>query len=202
MSENAPTAVEAQLVSQITRERRRTAAARNFAEKWDGRGYEKGDTHSFWLELLRDVVGMKDVTTNVRFETNTADRGYIDVVIPDAKTMIEQKSIGINLDKPELRQGAMVTPFEQAKRYADSLPNTQRPDFIIISDFATFRIHSLNKVRPADSYLEFSLQELPEQLHLLDFLIDPQRARTKREEQVSLDAGALIGKIYDLIREQ
>ena len=108
MSENAPTAVEAQLVSQITRERRRTAAARDFAEKWDGRGYEKGDTHSFWLELLRDVVGMKDVTTNVRFETNTADRGYIDVVIPDAKTMIEQKSIGINLDKPELRQSEMM----------------------------------------------------------------------------------------------
>lgn len=74
--------------------------------------------------------------------------GWIDVVIPDAKTMIEQKSIGVDLDRPDVRQGAAVTPFEQAKRYADSLPNNQRPDFIIVCNFATFRIHDLNKVSP------------------------------------------------------
>ncbi|OWM50287.1 hypothetical protein BU161_01305 [Corynebacterium diphtheriae] len=43
--------------------------AKLFAKKWADRGNEKSDTHSFWLELLRDVVGMEDVTTNVRFES-------------------------------------------------------------------------------------------------------------------------------------
>lgn len=99
-----------------------------FAEKWTGRGYEKGDTASFWLELLRDVVGMEDVTTNVHCETRTSARGFIDVVIPDAKTVIEQKSLHVDLDKPDTRQGELVTPFEQAKRYADSLKNSQRPE--------------------------------------------------------------------------
>ena len=85
-------------------ERARIERARNFAEKWAGRGYEKGDTHSFWLELLRDVVGMGDVTTNVRFERATAERGFIDAVIPGSKTFIEQKSLGststrLRLDK-------------------------------------------------------------------------------------------------------
>ena len=42
-------------------------AARDFATKWHGRGNEKENTQSFWLELLRDVVGMEDVTTAVRF---------------------------------------------------------------------------------------------------------------------------------------
>ncbi|EYT50517.1 class I SAM-dependent DNA methyltransferase [Brachybacterium muris] len=183
-------------------ERARAARAKAFAQKWAGRGYEKGDTHSFWLELLRDVVGMEDVTTNVRFERSTSERGYIDVVIPGAKTVIEQKSLGIDLDKPEMRQGVAVTPFAQAKRYADSLPNSQRPDTIIVSDFDHFRIHDLDTEQPGKNYVSFRLDELPQQLHLLDFLIDPQRARAAREEQVSLDAGALIGKVYRLLRAQ
>ncbi|WP_366823683.1 DNA methyltransferase [Kocuria sp.] len=183
-------------------ERARVQAAKRFVESWAGRGYEKGDTHSFWLELLRDVVGMKNVTTAVRFEQSTSERGFIDVIIPDAKTMIEQKSLGVDLDKPESRQGSMVTPFQQVKRYADSLPNSQRPDTIIVSDFGRFRIHDLDQVKPAENYTEFTLAELPEQLHLLDFLTDPHRTRQGREEQVSLDAGQLVGKLYELLRQQ
>lgn len=185
----------------IAEQRARVERAREFAEKWAGRGYEKGDTHSFWLELLRDVVGMADVTTNVRFEQSTSERGFIDVVIRDAKTVIEQKSLGVDLDRPELRQGVPVTPFEQAKRYADSLPNSQRPDTIIVCDFDHFRIHDLDSQRPAENYTAFRLAELPEQLHLLDFLIDPKRMRQAREERVSLQAGELIGKLYEMLRE-
>lgn len=184
------------------REAARKRAARQFADKWAGRGYEKGDTSSFWLELLRDVVGMEDVTTNVRFENRTTERGFIDVVIRDAKTVIEQKSLGIDLDKAETRQGLAVTPFGQAKRYADSLRNSERPDTIIVCDFDHFRIHDLDSEHPEQHYEHFRLAELPEQLHQLDFLVDPQRERQRREAQVSLDAGALIGKLYDLLREQ
>ncbi|MFP7696445.1 class I SAM-dependent DNA methyltransferase [Trueperella sp. LYQ143] len=180
----------------------RKQAARRFAEKWAGRGYEKGDTASFWLELLGNVVGMEDVTTNVRFENATTARGFIDVTIRDAKTVVEQKSLGVNLDKPELRQGTLVTPFEQAKRYADSLRNSERPNTIIVCDFGTFRIHNLDADNPAQNYEEFTLAELPEQLHLLDFLIDPQLARRRRETKVSVEAGRLIGQLYDKLRAQ
>lgn len=183
-------------------ERGRVERARKFAQKWAGRGYEKGDTHSFWLELLRDVVGMEDVTTNVRFEASTSERGFIDVAIPDAKTIVEQKSLGVSLDKPELRQGVLVTPFEQAKRYVDSLRNSQRADTIIVCDFDYFRIHDLDIEQPGEHYTQFRLAELPEQLHMLDFLVDPQRARQAREERVSLEAGALIGRLYELLRAQ
>lgn len=76
------------------------------------------------------------------------------------------------------------------------------PDTIIVCNFETFRIHSLENEDPANEYVEFQLSELPEQIHLLDFLIDPQNARRKREEKVSLDAGALIGRLYEMLREQ
>lgn len=54
-----------------------SAKARKFADKWAGSGYEKGDTESFWLELLAAVVSMADVSTNVRFEHRTSARGSL-----------------------------------------------------------------------------------------------------------------------------
>ena len=96
----------------------------------------------------------------------------------------------------------MVTPFEQAKRYADALPNRQRPDFIIVCNFESFRLHDLNKDDPAGDYIEFSLAELPEQSYLLDFLIDPAYSRTEKERQVSIRAGQLIGKLHRGLLEQ
>ncbi len=171
-------------------------------QQWTGRGYEKGETHSFWLSLLQDVLGMHEVSTKCRFEQRTRTRGFIDVVIPSARTIVEQKSSGVNLDGGELRQGQIVTPFQQAKRYADALPNRQRPDFIIVCNFERFRIHDLNKEDPAGDFIEFSLAELPEQSYLLDFLIDPAYSRTEKERQVSIRAGQLIGKLHRGLLEQ
>jgi len=180
----------------------RKAAARSFAKKWAGRGYEKDDTPSSWLELLRDVVGMEDVPTNVLFEQRTSWRGFIDVTIADVKTIIERKSLGVDLDKQEERQGVMVTPFEQVRNYANTLPNSQRSDYIFVCDFNIFRIHNLNKENPKSGYTEFTLTELQAQLYLLDFLIDPQSTRQKREEQVSITVGTLIGRLYSLLRQR
>ncbi|MGO1948857.1 MAG: type IIL restriction-modification enzyme MmeI [Mycobacteriaceae bacterium] len=170
-------------------------AARDFAGTWQRRGNEKEDTQSFWLEQSRDVVGMDDVTTAVRFEQYTVDRGYIDLAIADTKTIIEQKCPGISLDKEETRQGRMVTPFKQAKNYADSMPNSQRPYTVIVCGFNEFHIHDLGTEKPGEHYIRLTLDELPDNLSLLDFLIDPQRARRVREQRVPVHAGTLVGKL-------
>ena len=85
---------------------------------------------------------MKKVTANVLFEQRTSRRGFIDVTIADAKTIIEQKSLGVDLDKPEERQGVMVTPFEQARNYANTLPNSSAPTTLLsaTSIFSAFTI--------------------------------------------------------------
>ncbi len=178
-----------------TKAQKKSAAM--FSQKWQGRGYEKGDTHSFWLELLREVVGMSNVTTKCKFEYRTSDGGYIDCLIPDCATLIEQKALGTNLDKPELRQGRLVTPFEQALIYAESLPLPQQPRFIIVCDFGTFRIHDRNNDDVKNNYVAFTLSELESQFHLLDFLINPENSRSEREKQVSMQAGQLIGKLHE-----
>ncbi len=47
--------------------------------------------------------------------------GWIDAYIPETKTIIEQKSLGIKLDEPQKGHNGM-TPYEQAKMYDNCLP--------------------------------------------------------------------------------
>ena len=47
-------------------ERQQAAAAAAFAERWKGRGYEKGDSQVFWTELLTEVFGVENPSTIIR----------------------------------------------------------------------------------------------------------------------------------------
>lgn len=184
-------------------DRKKAAAA--FAADWKGRGYEKGDAQVFWTELLRDVVGIKKVSAACRFEYRTASGGFIDCLIPDAGVLVEQKALGVDLDKPEERQGRMVTPFEQAQAYAESFPNGRQPRFVVVCNFETFRVHDRNahaRAEQASNYLEFTLEELGRNPHLLDFITDPANSRAEKEKRVSMEAGRLIGELHSMLQEQ
>lgn len=184
-------------------QRKKNAAA--FASEWSGRGYEKGDAQVFWTELLQQIAGMQSISRNVRFEYRTASGGFIDCLIPDAGVIIEQKGLGVDLDKPEERQGRMVTPFEQALAYAESFPRNRQPRFVVVCNFSTFRVHdrdAYSRSELAGKYVEFTLDELGQNPHLLDFITDPANSRSEREKQVSMEAGRLIGELHSLLQAQ
>lgn len=184
-------------------QRKKNAAA--FTTEWSGRGYEKGDAQVFWTELLQQIVGMQNISRNVRFEYRTASGGFIDCLIPDAGVIIEQKGLGVDLDKPEERQGRMVTPFEQALAYAESFPRNRQPRFVVVCNFSTFRVHdrdTCSRAELAGKYVEFTLKELGKNPHLLDFITDPANSRSEREKQVSMEAGRLIGELHSLLQAQ
>ena len=184
-------------------QRKKNAAA--FAAEWSGRGYEKGDAQVFWTELLQQIAGMQSISRNVRFEYRTASGGFIDCLIPDAGVIIEQKGLGVDLDKPEERQGRMVTPFEQTLAYAESFPRNRQPRFVVVCNFSTFRVHdrdAYSRSELAGKYVEFTLDELGQNPHLLDFITDPANSRSEREKQVSMEAGRLIGELHSLLQAQ
>lgn len=173
-----------------------------FVDHWAGRGYEKGDAQVFWTELLQSVVGMDSVSLNVKFEYRTSSRGFIDCYIPDTGVLIEQKGIDVDLDKPELRQGRPVTPLQQALAYAESFPLSLQPRFLVVCNFATFRIYDRNTSGARDlekNCLEFTLAELGENPSLLSFITDPSYSRAEKEKRVSMEAGALIGRLHDAL---
>lgn len=133
-----------------------------FIDRWRGRGDEKQETQLFWLDLMQNVLGLQHAIESTKFEYKTASNGFIDVLCPDARFLVEQKSSDVDLDKPEPRQGTMVTPIQQAVRYSDNLPLNLNPSKICVCNFQRFRLYDLEsdpctKGEPVD---DFALEDL------------------------------------------
>ena len=176
------------------------SAAKKFAVEWQGRGYEKGETHAFWINLLRAILGVTEPESFISFETQVllGHTSFIDAYIPETRVMIEQKSKDVDLNKPSKQSdGSMLTPYQQAKRYADQLPNSQRPRYIVVCNFQTFHVHDME--HPHDKPAVIRLADLSKEYHRLAFLTDVNKAHLKREMDLSIKAGEIVGQIYDAI---
>ena len=187
----------------MNNDRQMAAAAAAFAERWQGRGYEKGDSQSFWIELLTEVFGVESPASFIRFEEKVKldNTNFIDAHIPATKVMIEQKSIGKDLRAPIVQSdGSRLTPYQQAKRYAAELPYSERPRWIITCNFAEFLIYDME--RPNGEPEHLLLSDLGREYYRLRFLIDTRSEHIKRELQVSIQAGEIVGRIYDALLRQ
>ena len=180
-------------------------AAREFVVRWQAaEGNEQREAQKFWIELLGEVLNVPQPTRLLDFERKVQGR-RIDVFLEDIGVLIEHKSRGVDLNrayergKDEGGAARMVTPFEQAKWYADNLPRTQSPRWLIVCNFDQIRIHDLNLEAPAANFETIPLAELPNFLHRLSFLTRKENSRLEREKQLSVEAGAIVGKLYDAL---
>ena len=173
-------------------------AARQFFYRWNGKGKEDEDARSYWIELLQDILGVENVTKRVEFEKkligSKGSTERIDVYIPETRVIIEQKSLGIALDKPQAGHDGK-TPYEQAKGYDNYLPYEQRARWIVLSNFAEIWIYDLNKYKPEP--VKLTLSDLQGKYHLLDFLANKEKKKITEEVELSKAAGELVGKIRD-----
>ena len=180
---------------------RRTAAAR-FAVDWKGRGDEKQETQRFWIELLTKIFGV-DGSTAISFEVPVKldHTSFIDGYIESTRVLIEQKGRDIDLRKGyKQSDGSMLTPYQQARRYAGYLPHDQNPRWIIVCNFQEFQIHDMN--RPNDEPEVLKLADLEKEFHRLQFLVDTGSEHIKKEMEISLQAGELVGVLYDALLKQ
>ena len=182
-------------------------AAKQFVKDWMGKGYEKGETQRFWLDLLHNVFGVDDPTKTMQFEipvkTITKEKGadFIDGYITPTKVLIEQKGSHIDLSaKAKQSDGAELTPYQQARRYATGLPLSMAPRWIVACNFTTFEIHDME--RPNDAPEIIQLSDLEKEYHRLAFLVDDANAHIKKELEVSIKAGEIVGVLYDKILAQ
>lgn len=185
--------------------------AKEFVKRWQkrlaaipaGSNNEQQDTQKFWVDLLINVLGIPSNTIDsfVDFERKVRGR-RIDVFVSDHNFLCEQKSWGIDLDKPEPRNGGMETPLQQAMWYARHLPYSERPRWVMTCNFGTFRLYDLDNERPEDTVQEFSLEELQDSLYLLSFLTSNETSRLHKEQQLSIEAGAYVSRLYDALAKQ
>lgn len=184
-------------------EKQQRQAAIEFAKRWHGRGYEKGESQRYWLDLLGNVYGVPNPTEWVEFEDKVQldSTSFIDVMIPATHVMIEQKSLGKDLRKP-IRQsdGTMLTPFQQAQRYSAALPYSQRPRWIVTCNFAEIDVYDMEN--PNSEPQHIALVNLGDDYYRLQFLVDTGSVHINKEMEVSMQAGEIVGRIYDaLIKE-
>ena len=178
-------------------------AAKEFAERWAGKGYEKGESQKFWTTLLSEVFGIEHVDDFIIFEDQVqlGHTSFIDARIPSTKVMIEQKSLGKNLgDGIKQSDGSILNPFQQAKRYAAELPYSLRPRWIVTCNFAEFWVYDMEQ--PNGEPQKILLKDLEKEYYRLQFLVDEGNEHLKREMEVSVKAGSLVGIIYDKLLEQ
>lgn len=175
--------------------------AKEFSVFWNKKGYEKGQSQTFWLQLLTQVFGIERPEQYIEFEDQVhidKNTGFIDAYIPSTKVLIEQKSINKDLRKG-IRQadGSLLTPFQQAKKYIAELPVSKHPKWVITCNFQSFLIYNMEN--PNGEPEEILLKDLSKDYYRLQFIVDTGNSNIKKEMQVSIQAGELVGKIYDEI---
>lgn len=177
-----------------------------FAVQWAdlAKGREKQDTAPFWTTLLTIINGWDTLETSrhIRFE-HPVNGGYIDMLCPDARLLVEQKSRGIDLDRPEPRRGTPVTPVQQALRYANDLPASTKPRYLCTCNFDTFRLYDLDADPTATTpTIRFTLTELPVRAGIIRQIFSPDNSRIHIQEQVSRKAGILVARIHNELAAQ
>lgn len=179
-------------------------AARQFVNRWMGKGKEDEDGRSYWIDLLSNVLGMDNVIERLNFEKKVIVEGNtkrIDGYIPETHVIIEQKSLGKVLDQKIHNSGDIdLTPYEQAKRYNDNLPYDEKARWIVTCNFSDIWIYDMNAKVPEP--IKIALEELPSKYPLLDFLVKKDIKKISHEMEVSIKAGEIVGLIYDAFYKQ
>ena len=185
-------------------EKQMAMAAAEFAERWKGRGYERGESQPFWIDLLTNVFGIETPSDGfITFEDHRMvdASNFIDGRIRSTKVLIEQKSLGKDL-RAGIRQsdGSLLNPFQQARRYVVSLPVSEHPRWIVTCNFSEFLVYDMEQ--PNGEPEQIFLENLGKEYYRLMFLVDAKNEHLSKEIKVSKEAGEIVGKIYEALLEQ
>ena len=162
--------------------------AATFADEWKDAFYEKGETQSFYNAFF-DVFGVRRRSV-ARYEAHVAkldDRsGFIDLFWPGV-LIVEQKSAGRDLK----------AAYKQAGEYFDALPESDRPRFILVSDFQTFELHDLDE----QEVVTFALADLPAHVQAFGFILGVQRRTFRDQDPANIKAAELVGRLHDALSD-
>ena len=185
-------------------EKQIAASAAEFAERWKDRGYERGESQPFWIDLLTNVFGIETPSDGfITFEDHQKvdASNFVDGRIRSTRVLIEQKSIDKDLRAPiKQSDGSLLNPFQQARRYVVSLPVSEHPRWIVTCNFKEFLVYDMEQ--PNGEPEEILLENLGKEYYRLMFLVDAKNEHLSKEMQVSIQAGEIVGRIYEALLKQ
>jgi hypothetical protein len=158
--------------------------ATQFVHEWQGEARERAEAQSFWNDFFA-VFGISRRRV-ASFEEPVKQlgerRGSIDLFWKGT-LIVEHKSQGESLDKA----------FAQALDYFPGIEERNLPKFVLVSDFARFRIYDLDD----STEHEFALVELPSKIHLFGFISGYRKQVYRDEDPVNIKAAQMMGELHD-----
>lgn len=171
------------------------ARALAFSREWADETSERAESQSFWnaffriFGIERKRVAVFEQQVNLCRAGRRMRRGRIDAFWK-GKLLIEHKSAGENLDRA----------FGQAADYFDGLPERDLPRYILVSDFARFRLYDLEAEDDAQLAVEFRLADLHRHIKRFAFIAGYQVQRIQPQDQVNIRAAERMGKLHDALK--
>lgn len=159
-----------------------------FSKDWEDASNEEADAKPFLVEFF-NVFGISSkrvATFEHRVKKLDESDGYIDLLWK-GNILIEMKSRGKSLDKAH----------KQAVDYTFGLKESELPKYILVCDFANFRLYDLEEKKEHD----FELKNLVNHVHLFGFIAGYQKQTYKAEDPVNIDAAYHMGKLHDALKE-
>jgi type I restriction-modification system DNA methylase subunit len=162
--------------------------ALRFSKEWEGEKRERAEKDSFWNEFF-NVFGIsrrRVATFEEPVKKLNNNQGFIDLFWKGT-LLVEHKSFGKDLD----------SAYEQATDYFAGLKEHELPKYILVSDFARFKLYDLDE----KTEYEFALADFHKEVKLFGFIAGYQKKEYKAEDPVNVKAAELMGKLHDQLEE-
>ncbi|NOS73979.1 MAG: class I SAM-dependent DNA methyltransferase, partial [Methyloglobulus sp.] len=161
--------------------------ALKFTHEWADESSEDAEAKSFW-DAFFNVFGVsrrRVATFEQPVKKSDGHDGYIDLLWRGI-ILVEHKSRGKNLDRA----------FQQAKDYFPGLKDIDLPRYILVSDFARFRLYDLEE----NSQQEFTIKEFYKNVKLFGFIAGYQTTSYKDQDPANIKAAERMGKLHDKLK--
>jgi hypothetical protein len=158
-----------------------------FSHEWAEESSEDAEAKSFWDGFF-NVFGVprkRVATFEQKVKKLDGRDGYIDLLWRGI-LLVEHKSRGKDLDRA----------FQQAKDYFPGIKDVDLPRYILVSDFARFRLYDLEESTQHD----FVLKDLHKQVRLFGFIAGYQTTSFKEQDPVNIKAAERMGKLHDRLK--
>ena len=159
-----------------------------FSKEWETETSEDAEAKTFWDDFF-SIFGVnrrKVASFEKPVKRLDESTGYIDLLWKGT-ILVEHKSRGKDLDKA----------YKQALDYFPGLKDYELPKYVLVSDFARFRLYDLD----TDTHCEFLLRDLYKNVKHFGFIAGYHKHEFRDQDPVNIKAAELMGKLHDRLKE-
>lgn len=159
-----------------------------FSREWRDASSESAEAQTFWGEFFRvfGITHRRVASFEAPVRKSDGSGGAIDLLWKGV-LVVEHKSRGYNLDRA----------YHQALNYFSGLNERDLPRYVLVSDFARFRLYDLDE----NAQHEFTLEDLHKNVNRFAFIAGYQTHKIQAQDPVNIEAAERMGRLHDQLAD-